>query len=322
MSSLNSLWWLMGWQAPGPEPKLKHRIASLANMELGDFIFFSAYALAGLVPPLLEYYGLQLQHLSPNSITLVAIFLHFCEMFMGVRSSVWLFRGLFVMKVVSQVPPLIGGYYFQCRTQGLSRYITPVHPSRWERWRDDWALVQADAHDRLALLATMPTLYRALWGKDPGLDSRFNPVLDRIRHRAENGLTLLMVLHDFLSKHLAPLQDCPCPMWMYTGVNNIMRLDCGPGSSLDKDLLAACLKALTSYQFLAKLVVPPVVCEPICMNQATNTALLAVMPTLDDVNITTEKRGNLSPGMAILETDVSDGLVHVTDGHGGTVLGC
>jgi hypothetical protein len=32
---------------------------------------------------LLEYYGLQLQHLSPNSIALVAIFVHLCEMYMG-----------------------------------------------------------------------------------------------------------------------------------------------------------------------------------------------------------------------------------------------
>jgi hypothetical protein len=40
---------------------------SLANMRLGDFVFFTAYALAGLVPllsssflTLLEYYRLQL----------------------------------------------------------------------------------------------------------------------------------------------------------------------------------------------------------------------------------------------------------------------
>jgi hypothetical protein len=50
-------------------------------MRPGDFVFFAAYTLARLVPPLssffltlLEYYGLQLQHLSPNSIALVAIF--------------------------------------------------------------------------------------------------------------------------------------------------------------------------------------------------------------------------------------------------------
>jgi hypothetical protein len=67
MGSLASLWLLMGWQAPGFEPRLMHGITSLASMEPGDFIFFSAYALARLVPPLssfflmlLEYYELQL----------------------------------------------------------------------------------------------------------------------------------------------------------------------------------------------------------------------------------------------------------------------
>jgi hypothetical protein len=67
MGSLASLRRLMGWQAPGFVPRLKRGIALLANMEPGDFIFFLAYALAGLVLPLsyffltlLEYYGLQL----------------------------------------------------------------------------------------------------------------------------------------------------------------------------------------------------------------------------------------------------------------------
>jgi hypothetical protein len=41
------------------------------------------------------------------------------------------------MKAVSKHPPLIDGYYFQCRTQGLSRYITSISPGRWEQWRDD-----------------------------------------------------------------------------------------------------------------------------------------------------------------------------------------
>jgi hypothetical protein len=63
--SLASLRRLMGWQAPGFEHRLKRGVMLLANLEPGDFVFFSAYALAGLVPPLssffhmlLEFYGL------------------------------------------------------------------------------------------------------------------------------------------------------------------------------------------------------------------------------------------------------------------------
>jgi hypothetical protein len=166
----------------------------------------------------------------------VAIFIHLYEMYVGVQPSVRLFQRFFVLKVVSPRPPLIGGYYFQRRTQSHACYITPVSPGRWERWREDWALVQADAHDRLVLPIDGPTLDRTEWGKGLGLELGFYPVLERVQYLAENGLTSLMVLHDFLSKHLAPLQDrSHRPAWMYTGVNGIMRLDRGPGSSLDAD---------------------------------------------------------------------------------------
>jgi hypothetical protein len=147
--------------------------------------------------------------------------------------------------------------------------------------------VQADNNDRLALPAGAPTLDCTEWVKDPGLESGFDPILDQIQHLAENGLTSLMVLHDFLSRRLAPLQDRPARLaWMYTGVNDIMQLERGPGSSLDKALLDACLKVLVVDRILADLMVPTAVCESICVNQAARTALLATMPTLDDVNIT------------------------------------
>jgi hypothetical protein len=89
--SLASLRRLMGGQVPCLACEVKCGATSLANMRPGNFVFFVAYALARLVPPmssfflmLLEYYRLQLQHLSPNSIALVAIFVHLCEMYVGV----------------------------------------------------------------------------------------------------------------------------------------------------------------------------------------------------------------------------------------------
>jgi hypothetical protein len=130
---------------------------------------------------------------------------------------------------------------------------------------------------------------------------------------AKNGLTSLMVLHDFLSRHLTPLQDRPCPAWMYTGVNDIMRLDRRPRTSLDEVLLAASLKALTTDQFSAELVVVTEVCEAICANQAAMTTLLATMQMLDDVDITLVQRGDQSCSVVLPR---ADGLVGATGGHG------
>jgi hypothetical protein len=64
---------------------------------------------------------------------MVAIFIHFCEMFVGVWPLVRLFWCFIIMKAMSQHLLLIGGYYVQHRTQGLSRYIMPIYLGRWER---------------------------------------------------------------------------------------------------------------------------------------------------------------------------------------------
>jgi hypothetical protein len=61
---------------------------------------------------LLEHYGLQLQHLSPHSITLVVVFTHFYEMFVGMQPSVRLFRWFHVLHLVNKQPSHLGGYYF------------------------------------------------------------------------------------------------------------------------------------------------------------------------------------------------------------------
>jgi hypothetical protein len=75
----------------------------------GDFIYFPSYALIGLVPPTFVA-RLQLQHLLPHSITLVVIFAHFCEMFMGVRPLVRLFWCFHVLRPVNKQSPHLGGY--------------------------------------------------------------------------------------------------------------------------------------------------------------------------------------------------------------------
>jgi hypothetical protein len=72
---------------------------------------------------------------------LVVIFTHFYEMFMGVRPSVHLFQCFHVLCPVNKQLPCLGGYYFQHRTKGPSKYIAALNPGRWECWREGWVLV-------------------------------------------------------------------------------------------------------------------------------------------------------------------------------------
>jgi hypothetical protein len=75
------------------------------------------------------------------------------------------------------------------------------------------------------------------WEQDLGLESVFNPVLGRIRILAEGGLTSMMVLHDYVSKHIAPLQECTLSAWLYTRVNDVTRLECDDRSVLGEEAL-------------------------------------------------------------------------------------
>jgi hypothetical protein len=112
-NDLRALRKAIGWQSLGYDSMMWHGMLSLAQP--GDFVYILAYALAGLVPPfssffhvLLEHYGLQLQHLSPHSITLVVIFTHFYEMLVGVRPLVHLFRQLHVPCPVNRQCAVVG----------------------------------------------------------------------------------------------------------------------------------------------------------------------------------------------------------------------
>jgi hypothetical protein len=100
---------------------------------------------------------------------------------------------------------------------------------------------------------------------------------------------------------------------MYTGVNDIMRLDHEPGSTLGDTLLAASLKVLTTDQPSVELMTPAAACEPLCASQVVRTALLAIMPTLDDVDIAPGQRDDQSRGVVIPGPSGPSG---VTGGHG------
>jgi hypothetical protein len=67
-----------------------------------------------------------------------------------------------------------------------------------------------------------PMGHRSGWEKAPNLQSAYRPVLRRIRVLVENGLTSMMVLFDFLSKRISPLQLRARPAWIYTEENDAM----------------------------------------------------------------------------------------------------
>nr|AAX95686.1 Protein of unknown function (DUF390), putative [Oryza sativa Japonica Group]ABF98608.1 retrotransposon protein, putative, unclassified [Oryza sativa Japonica Group] len=128
----------------------------------GRSVFFLPFAMAGLVPPfssffmdVLEFYDLQMAHLTPNAVMTLAIFAHLCEMFIGVRPSLRLFRWFFTVQSVSP-PSVVGGCYFQPRGPVLNRYIPCVLRKKWDDWKSDWFYTPLADEARLRLPSQPP----------------------------------------------------------------------------------------------------------------------------------------------------------------------
>jgi hypothetical protein len=186
---------------------------------------------------LLEEFGLQLQHLTPNSILQAAIFVHLYEMFVGVAPCTSLFRYFFVLARSRKARDHIGVYYFQTRPDLAIVYIPTFGRARWENWRSDWVIASTEANDRLILPTNGPALDRKQWRTKPSLSPEFLPILDRIKVLATGGLTSMHVVGDLLKRRTTPLQKRPRLSCWLTSPNDICRIQHGLGTDLSWDEL-------------------------------------------------------------------------------------
>jgi hypothetical protein len=178
----------VGWTSPENAKKIRAGKIPLRDLAAGEFILFNSYAMCGLVPPfssffllLLEEFGLQLHHLTPHSILLVAVFTHFMEMFMGMHPCTTIFRHFYALVGTGRSKREVGAYYFQLRHRMASSYINAFSSSKWEDWREGWVIAEADPHDRLELPTDGPQSDRSTWKAKPTIPKELGPVLDRSR---------------------------------------------------------------------------------------------------------------------------------------------
>jgi hypothetical protein len=88
---------LINWRLPFRDP--------FPMESVNEIVSFCSFSERGFALPtcsffrgLLFFYGIELQHLNPNSICHISIFIHFCEAFLGIEPHWALFRYLFRVK--------------------------------------------------------------------------------------------------------------------------------------------------------------------------------------------------------------------------------
>jgi len=114
---------------------------------------------------------------------------------------------------------------------------------------------------------------------------------------AREGLNSLMVLHDFLSHRLAPLQERSRGAWLYTGANDATRLERGAGP--DTEMLSVMLRKLCGSSVVVKNIQIPHPCRPLCSNQAERRRVRDLMPTLDETGLAAVQADDRDRGVSI-----------------------
>jgi hypothetical protein len=107
----------------------------------------------------------------------------------------------------------------------------------------------------------------------------------------------MMVLHDYVSKRIMPLQERTRPTWLYTEVNDVTRLARCDRSVLGEEALVLVMGKLSPDLSSHDFITPPASCQPLCMDQVMRTLLLGAMPSMDDIGIAPFQRGDQSRGI-------------------------
>ena len=136
----------------------------------GEVVVFGEFFERGFSIPahpfihrILDFYGLELHHLNPNSMLHISCFIVTCEAYLGMEPDFSLWRRLFFCKVQPSKakPAIVGGAGFQLRS-GAGYFQIPFKTSL-KGWHSDWFYVSNLASSLPAFTGRLPNSENPCW---------------------------------------------------------------------------------------------------------------------------------------------------------------
>jgi hypothetical protein len=121
---------------------------------IGYRVSFVDHLICGLAAPIHDFlrgllfvYGLQLHHLTPNSILHVSIFITLCECFLGVHPNWALWKRIFILRRNGSlnIAYNIGGVVICVRPH--VEYFDVKFPDSIQGWRKRWLYIREESAD-------------------------------------------------------------------------------------------------------------------------------------------------------------------------------
>ncbi|KAK1625944.1 hypothetical protein QYE76_000259 [Lolium multiflorum] len=208
---------------------------------MGYRVSFVDHLIRGLSAPihpflrgLLYVYGLQLHHLTPNSILHISIFITLCEAFLGVQPNWALWKRIFFCRRngSANVTYNIGGVVISVRSS--VNYFDVKLPDSVQGWRKKWLYIREEndgcAEDNIPPFdGAEKILRRRSWDAEATEEERTSTeaLMTRI-HELQNTrgkeLSGIQITAYFLRTRVQPLQARKNPFWRYSGDEDADRL--------------------------------------------------------------------------------------------------
>ncbi|KAK1695630.1 hypothetical protein QYE76_012327 [Lolium multiflorum] len=208
---------------------------------MGYRVSFVDHLIRGLSAPihpflrgLLYVYGLQLHHLTPNSILHISIFITLCEAFLGVQPNWALWKRIFFCRRngSANVAYNIGGVVISVRSS--VNYFDVKLPDSVQGWRKKWLYIREENHgcaeDNIPPFdGAEKILRRHSWDAEATEEERTSTeaLMTRI-HELQNTrgkeLSGIQITAYFLRTRVQPLQARKNPFWNYAGDEDTDRL--------------------------------------------------------------------------------------------------
>ncbi|KAK1663669.1 hypothetical protein QYE76_051828 [Lolium multiflorum] len=214
---------------------------SYPSPPMGYRVSFVDHLIRGLSAPihpflrgLLYVYGLQLHHLTPNSILHISIFITLCEAFLGVQPNWALWKRIFFCRRngSANVAYNIGGVVISVRSS--VNYFDVKLPDSVQGWRKKWLYIREEnngcAEDNIPPFdGAEKILRRRSWDAEATEEERTSTeaLMTRI-HELQNTrgkeLSGIQITAYFLKTRVQPLQARKNPFWNYAGDEDTDRL--------------------------------------------------------------------------------------------------
>jgi len=112
-----------------------------------ETVIFRDFVECGLAVPvsecfhaLLQFWGIQLHHLTPQSILHLSIFTHFCEAFLGILPHFHLSQHFFILVPIPNAskPAVVGGCELVLRPETRDEYLYYDPVGKGTEWKSFW----------------------------------------------------------------------------------------------------------------------------------------------------------------------------------------